>query len=72
MNLWIPKSRKELKQHLKDPLYKNSLFIMLTSVTSAEFGFVFWLIAVKFYSTEEVGLASAIIAANGLISKTFS
>ncbi len=68
MKIWIPKNRKELKQHLNDPLFKNAYFLMLSSVTSAGSGFFFWLIAARFYSAEEVGLASAIIAAMGFIS----
>ena len=68
MKLWIPKNRKELKQHLNDPLFKNAYFLMLSSVSSAGFGFFFWLIAARFYSTADVGLASAIIAAMGVIS----
>ena len=68
MKIGIPKNRKELKQHLNDPLFKNAYFLMLSSVTSAGSGFFFWLIAARFYSTENIGLASAIIAAMGLIS----
>jgi hypothetical protein len=41
----ISTNRKELKQHLKDPLYKSSFFIMLTSISSAGFGFIFWMLA---------------------------
>ncbi|MBL7117266.1 MAG: oligosaccharide flippase family protein [Candidatus Syntrophoarchaeum sp.] len=67
MKLWLPKNRKELKQHLNDPLFKNAYFLMLSSVTSAGSGFFFWLIAARFYSTEDIGLASAIIAAMGLL-----
>jgi hypothetical protein len=48
MKLWIPKSRNELRPHLNDPLFKNSFFIMLTSVSSAGFGFIFWMLAAKF------------------------
>ena len=68
MKLRTQKKRNELTQHLNDPLYKNAYFLMLSSVTSAGAGFFFWLIVARFYSTEEVGLASAIIAAMGLIS----
>lgn len=67
MNLWIPRNCKELKQHLSDPLFKNAYFLMFSSVTSAGSGFFFWLFATRFYSTAEVGLASAIIAAMGLL-----
>jgi len=57
-----------LIQKLKDPLYKNSIFLMLSSITGAGTGFVFWVIAARFYSAEDVGLASAVIAAMGLIN----
>jgi len=40
---------------------------MFSSLTSAGSGF-FWLIAARFYSTADIGLASAIISAMGLIS----
>ena len=30
MKLTIPKTRTELKQHLNDPLFKNSYFLMAT------------------------------------------
>ncbi len=68
MTLWIPKNRKELIQHLNDPLFKNAYFLILSSTTSAGSCCFFWLIAARFYSTAGVGLASAIIAAMGLIS----
>ena len=57
-----------IKQHLKDPLFKNAYFLMLSSITSAGSGFFFWLIAARFYSATEVGLASAIIAVMCLLS----
>jgi O-antigen/teichoic acid export membrane protein len=68
MKVWIPKNKKELKEHLSDPLFKNAYFLMFSSLTAAGAGFFFWLIAARFYPTEDLGLASAIIAAGGLIS----
>jgi len=41
---------------------------MFSSLTSAGSGFFFWLIAARFYSTADIGLASAIISAMGLIA----
>jgi len=46
----------------KDPLYKNSFFIMLTSLSSAAFGFFFWMLAAKLYPKEDVGIATALIS----------
>lgn len=67
MNIAIPKNIKELKQHLKDPLYKNSFFIMFTSISSAGSGFVFWMLAAKLYSKEDVGVATALISSMALL-----
>jgi len=61
-------SPKKLLQFSKDPLYKNSIFLMASSVTAAGSGFFFWMIAARFYSAEDVGLASAIISAMGFLS----
>ena len=68
MKIWIPKNREDLRRHLSDPLFKNAYFLMLSSITSAGSGFFFWLIVARFYSAEDVGLASAIISATGLIA----
>jgi len=38
MKIWLPKNRKELKQHLNDPLFKNAYFLMLSSEMSAGSG----------------------------------
>ena len=43
-------------QKLRDPLYKNSFFIMLSSIINAGFGFFFWMIAARLYSAEDVVL----------------
>lgn len=49
-------------------LYRNAVYLMMNSAVTAALGFVFWLIATRFYSAEEVGLASAIISAASLIA----
>lgn len=53
--------------YYKDPLYRNSFYIMLTSMSSSAFGFLFWLIAAQNYSAEAVGVAIAIISSINLI-----
>ncbi|MFC1928295.1 lipopolysaccharide biosynthesis protein [Chloroflexota bacterium] len=57
-----------LKQYLKDPLQRNALFLMTTQVVGAVLGFLFWLIAARLYSAEEIGLATALISAVMLIA----
>jgi O-antigen/teichoic acid export membrane protein len=68
MDILIPKKYKKIKGHLDDPLYKNSFFILLTMFISGLFGFIFWIIAAKFYSQEDVGLSTALISTVTLIS----
>ena len=61
------KKQKGTENASERPLFKNAYFLMFSSLTSAGSGF-FWLIAARFYSTADIGLASAIISAMGLIS----
>ena len=56
-----------LLRHWKDPLYKNSFFLLLSYLTGAGFGFIFWLLAAKFYPKEDVGIAAALISSISLI-----
>ncbi len=51
----------------KEPLYRNSLFMVLASLTSSGFGFLFWLIAAGLYDQAEVGTATAILSSAFLI-----
>lgn len=62
------RSIAKLKQYLTDPLRRNALFLMAANASSAFFGFFFWLIAARFYSTEDVGLATALISAMMLLA----
>ncbi|MEM4689569.1 MAG: hypothetical protein QXF37_02565 [Archaeoglobaceae archaeon] len=59
---------KNLRRQIKDPLFKNSLFIILSSAESAFFGFFFWFLAAKLYSAEAIGLATAMISSLGLLN----
>ncbi len=52
----------KLKNYYRDPLYKNSFYILLNSITAALFGVIFWFIAARLYSSEDVGLATALIS----------
>jgi O-antigen/teichoic acid export membrane protein len=58
----------KVRRHLADPLYKNSLFLILASAIGAPLGFVFWIVVAKQYSSSEVGLASAVVSAMGLLA----
>jgi len=53
MKLWMPKNRKELKQHLNDPRYKNSFF--------------FWMLAARLYPKEVVRIATSLNSSTALL-----
>lgn len=52
---------------MRTPLFMNSIFMLLASISSAGFGLIFWFIAAKFYPTGDIGIASALISLMGLI-----
>lgn len=52
---------------VKDPLYRNSLFLMMSSVVMTGFGFFFWTICSRLFSAHDIGMASTIISAMNLI-----
>lgn len=64
----VATSKQKLKQLLRTPLYSNALYLMIANAFGALFGFAFWIIAARFYPVEAVGLASAVIAAMGLLA----
>lgn len=64
----IVTSKERLKGLFHVPLFSNALYLMAASVASALLGFAFWMIATKFYSAEDVGLATAAISAVSLLA----
>ncbi|TGC07442.1 lipopolysaccharide biosynthesis protein [Methanolobus halotolerans] len=58
---------EDLTASLKDPLYRNSIFLLLGRLLNVGVGFLFWLIAARLYPTGEVGVATALISTLGLI-----
>lgn len=56
-------SKEKLKQTLAVPLYTNALYLVADMATTALLGFVFWIVVARFYSTADVGFATAIISA---------
>ncbi len=56
-----------IRKYTRDPLFRNSLFIMLASVLSNAFGLLFWMIAARIYPKEDVGVATALISSLSLV-----
>ncbi|WP_243668638.1 hypothetical protein [Methanoculleus chikugoensis] len=68
MAVALPKNFSEVRQHLQQPLIRNSFFIMASSfVAAGGFGFFFWMIAARFYSQADVGIATALMSSMGLL-----
>jgi len=67
MKIAILQTKTELKQHLNDPLFKNSYFLMATTVIGSILGFIFWILAARYYTPHDVGLATALISAANLL-----
>ena len=65
--LRIITSRDRLKQLYHIRLYSNAAYLMIATSATAILGFVFWIVAARFYTPEDVGLASATIAAMGFV-----
>lgn len=54
-----------------DSLYKNSIFLMISTGVMSLLGFVFWMITTRLFPEEQVGLATTIVSIITLIT-TFS
>ena len=49
-------------------LLRNAVYIMLTTGVNSGLGYVFWLVVARSYAAEEVGIASALIAAMTVVA----
>lgn len=63
-----PKLRQRLKSLYTNSLYRNAVYLILHSSVQALLGFIFWLMAARLYTAEDVGRASAALSAVALIS----
>ncbi|MCA9397576.1 oligosaccharide flippase family protein, partial [candidate division WWE3 bacterium] len=55
--------------HIKnDSLYRNSVFLLINTVILAFFGFFFWAICTRVFSTEDIGIATTLISSVDLVA----
>jgi O-antigen/teichoic acid export membrane protein len=52
-------SREKQKQLLGTSLYRNALFLVFSNLAGPITNFIFWIVVARFYTTSDVGLASA-------------
>ena len=54
---------------MRVPLFRNAYALVLNSAITSGLGLVFWILAARNYTTESVGLNSAVIAAMIFLAK---
>lgn len=52
----------------KDPLIKNSIYMIMSNVISLIIGFFFWIIAARYYTPYDIGSVSVILSGTAIIS----
>ena len=57
-----------MRQFRTDTLFANSVYLMLSTVVQAFFGFVFWFLNARLFTPADIGLASALISASTFIA----
>ena len=55
-------------QFKRSTLLVNSMYLMLGTVSVAVFGFIFWVIVTRSYSSDVVGMTATLLSVSGLIS----
>ena len=63
----VVRSSDKINSLFHVPLYSNAFYLILSYLSNSLFGFIFWIIAARLYTTEVVGLASAIISTAALL-----
>ena len=61
--------KKIFSRVMSDSLYRNSLYLMASTVVTAGFGFIFWILNARLYTAEEIGIATTIISGTALIAQ---
>ncbi|PIN72345.1 hypothetical protein COV22_03490, partial [Candidatus Woesearchaeota archaeon CG10_big_fil_rev_8_21_14_0_10_47_5] len=59
--------RQLLHELSQDSISKSSFFLVLNTIVTTGLGFLFWTLNARLFSSEQVGLASAVISAMNLI-----
>ena len=65
---WLPGPLSSLGGLTRIPLYRSSFALVLTTAFNAGLGLIFWTLAARLYTTEEVGRGAAAVAALQLVS----
>jgi len=58
----------KIKNYFETILVKNSFYLALSRLLVNASGFIFWIVAAKYYSLDELGIGTALISYLGLVS----
>lgn len=59
---------KKAQKYSKDSLYRNSFYLMANTLQLAAFGFFYWILNARFYTSSQVGLATTLVSLCTLLS----
>lgn len=62
------KINQHISSFFSDSLFRNASYLVANSIVGSVTGFLFWLIATRLYTAEEVGLATTVLAVVGFIA----
>jgi len=62
------KAQKLWTSFQSDNLFRNSVYLMLTTGVMGVFGFFFWIICTKIFTPEEIGIGTTLISTMSMIS----
>lgn len=57
-----------LLKRMSSPLYRNSIFLLSSTVATSALGFVFWMVVARYYTEGDVGLGAAILSSLTLVA----
>jgi len=65
----VKNSYRRLRSHfISDSLFRNSIYLMISTGIQAVLGFAFWIVAARLYTAPEVGIATTLVSTISLIS----
>jgi O-antigen/teichoic acid export membrane protein len=66
--VWIDAQRKALVEQWKTPVVRNGYALVASTVVTSILGGLYWVLAARNYTVEDVGVAAALISAQGFLT----
>lgn len=68
LSIPVQRARGYISVARTDSLVRNSIYMMLSTVVTAGLGYVFWIVTAHFFTSAQVGIASAVISLCSTVS----